>query len=202
MASESSIAAGTRITGRIQSDGDLEVFGHVEGSIVAAGSLTVGEDATLKCDLEASAVDISGAVAGDVKAEQSIVLQPGARVQGDLSAPSVGIRPGALVRGHVNAGGSRTATPPRTAPKQTSRAAPAAPREQPASSKPVEDARGGPSRADATKKAPAPVMPKAARQAKKRTTTKRASAAAAPEPVVPALKKRSRTTKTKRRRAR
>ncbi len=46
-----------------------------------------------------------GAVAGDVSADEAIVLEPGARVLGDLGAPQIGIRPGAMVRGNVSTGG-------------------------------------------------------------------------------------------------
>lgn len=203
MASQSNIAPGTKITGRIQADGDLEVLGHVEGSITASGGLTIGEGATLKCDLQGRAVEIGGAVAGDVRAEQAIVLLAGARVQGDLSAPSIGIRPGALVRGHVQAGGGVGAHPrPRQADENAiERAAPAA---QPARPKPARrsdtgTARRGQRGKTATRAAPPPVMPKASRRAKRRSTTKAAAASAAPDPVVPALKKRTRSKKAKRR---
>ncbi len=65
--SSSVIADGTVIVGRVSASGDLDVFGHVEGSIEAGGTLTIGDGATVKCqgsDLMASIVAVSGAVAG------------------------------------------------------------------------------------------------------------------------------------------
>jgi cytoskeletal protein CcmA (bactofilin family) len=104
MARESSIAAGTVIRGRIQAESDLEVLGQVEGSIGCKGALELGEGALLKSSLEARRIVVRGTVAGDIRATESLVLEPGARVVGDIAAPSIGIRPGALVRGHVHTG--------------------------------------------------------------------------------------------------
>jgi cytoskeletal protein CcmA (bactofilin family) len=106
MANQSSIAVGTVVRGRIQAEGDLEVLGQVEGSIATKGALEIGQGALCKSELRARRVVVRGAVAGDVHAEETLVLEPGARVVGNLSAPTVGIRPGALVRGHVQTGRS------------------------------------------------------------------------------------------------
>jgi cytoskeletal protein CcmA (bactofilin family) len=203
MATQSSIAVGTVVRGRIQADGDLEVMGQVEGSIVTKGSLEIGEGALLKSELHARRIVVRGAVAGDVHAEEALVLEPGARVVGDLSAPTVGIRPGALVRGHVQTGRStrptdvgaradasakrtveRAATPPRSA-------AQARPSPQPAAERPPAARPAASAAASSGRRPPPPLVPRAASQGQRRPQGARADTSAAPAPVVPALAKRT-----------
>jgi len=105
MSSVSIIGAGTTVRGSIRGEGDLEIHGHVEGVVVVTGEVIITETALLKSDVRARRIIVRGAVAGDVSAEEAIVLEPGARVLGDLGAPQIGIRPGALVRGNVSTGG-------------------------------------------------------------------------------------------------
>src|SRR5689334_10561512 len=105
MESTSTIGRGTVVRGSIRGEGDLEILGRVEGSVAVSGELTIGETALIKSDVSGRRVTVSGAVAGNVSATEAIVLEAGARVVGDLGAPQIGIRPGALVRGMVSTHG-------------------------------------------------------------------------------------------------
>src|SRR5271155_863154 len=98
----STIGRGTVVRGSVRGDGDLEILGHVEGSVAVSGELSIGEGALIKSDVSGRRVTVHGAVAGNVSATEAIVLEAGARVVGDLGAPQIGIRPGALVRGMVS----------------------------------------------------------------------------------------------------
>ncbi len=136
MSSVSTIGVGTTVRGSIRGEGDLEIHGRVEGAVVVTGEVIISETALLKSDVRARRITVRGAVAGDVSADESIVLEPGARVLGDLGAPQIGIRPGGLVRGNVSTGGplpeAKAAPPPaaaavrgRVAPAPAARPAPA-----------------------------------------------------------------------------
>ncbi len=123
----SSIGPGSFVRGSIRGEGDLEVEGRVEGSIEIDGELVIAESALIKSDVHGRNVVVRGAVAGSVSATESIVLEAGARVVGDLSAPRIGIRPGGLVKGHIST------SEPRAEPKaDASRARAAAPAARPA----------------------------------------------------------------------
>jgi cytoskeletal protein CcmA (bactofilin family) len=98
----STIARGTVVRGSVRGDGDLDIHGRVEGSVELGGELLISEGALIKSDVSARRVVVRGAVAGNVSGHEAVVLEPGARVVGDLHAPSIGIRPGALVRGNVS----------------------------------------------------------------------------------------------------
>jgi cytoskeletal protein CcmA (bactofilin family) len=138
--SASTIGRGTLVRGSVRGEGDLEILGHVEGSVLVSGELVVGEGALVKSDVGARRVTIRGAVAGNVSATEAIVIEAGARVVGDLGAPQIGIRPGALVRGMVSTGAplASGASPaaataararPAAAPARSTVARPAAPAE-------------------------------------------------------------------------
>lgn len=105
MSQVSTIGVGTTVRGSIRGEGDLEIHGRVEGSVVVTGEVIIFETALLKSDVRARRISVRGAVAGDVSADESIVLEAGARVLGDLGAPQIGIRPGGMVRGNVSTGG-------------------------------------------------------------------------------------------------
>jgi cytoskeletal protein CcmA (bactofilin family) len=111
MESASTIGRGTVVRGSVHGDGDLEILGRVEGSVAVTGELAIGELAQIKSDVSGRRVTVQGAVAGNVSATESIVLLAGARVVGDLAAPQIGIRPGALVRGMVSTGAPAAAAP-------------------------------------------------------------------------------------------
>ena len=105
MSSVSTIGLGTTVRGSIRGEGDLEIHGRVEGSVVVTGEVIITETALLKSDVRGRRIIVRGAVAGDISADESIVLEAGARVLGDLGAPQIGIRPGGMVRGNVSTGG-------------------------------------------------------------------------------------------------
>lgn len=181
MAPSSSIGPGTVVRGSVRGDGDLEILGRVEGSVAVGGDLVVGETALVKSDVSGRHVVVRGAIAGNVSAEESLVLEAGARVVGDLGAPRIGIRPGALVRGNVSTQGdgaprraAAAAAPPRPAkaPARAAVAKPAPPPRPAARPAPAPVAKPAPAPAPAAAKAPAP-----------------AAKAGPPPPVLPSLKK-------------
>ena len=97
----SRIGRTTVIRGNIRGDGDLDIEGHIEGSVSVTGTLTVADTGLVQSDIDASRIVVRGAVSGNVVARESVVIEEGARVVGDLRAPQIGVRPGALVRGFV-----------------------------------------------------------------------------------------------------
>jgi cytoskeletal protein CcmA (bactofilin family) len=124
--STSTIGAGTVVRGSVHGDGDLEILGRVEGDVHVRGDLSIGETALIKSDVRGRRVTVRGAIAGNVSATEALVLEAGARVVGDLAAPQIGIRPGALLRGLVSTGAppaAAAATPAAATRAQPARAA-------------------------------------------------------------------------------
>ena len=84
----------------------MTIDGHVEGSIELGNhSLTIGPDATIRADLVAKVVTISGAVTGSVRATEQLNVRETGSVAGDIIAPRFVMAEGAIITGRVDVGG-------------------------------------------------------------------------------------------------
>jgi len=173
------IGRGTVVRGNVRGSGSLEILGRVEGDVSVSGELVVGEEGAVRGNVSGSHITCSGAIQGDVRGSDAVLLERGARVVGDLTAPRIGVATGALVKGLVRTDGEPalgTARRPATAAARPIAfpARPAAPKVEPRQE-----------REEATDSEPPAPEPKAAREAP-------------PPPVVPALAKGAKAKKKKR----
>lgn len=106
MARTSIIGPTSIVVGDISGRGDLEIVGRVQGDVAIDGSVTVGPAGVILGSIRALDVRVSGRVDGNVVAKESLTLQAGANVSGDLVAARLGIEEGARVRGSVRTDGS------------------------------------------------------------------------------------------------
>jgi cytoskeletal protein CcmA (bactofilin family) len=102
------IGQGVVIEGRITSAQDLRIDGKVEGSVeVGDHVLMVGAHAEVKANLIAKSILISGTVIGNVTATDRLDLQATGSIEGDITSPRLVMIDGAVVRGRVEASGTR-----------------------------------------------------------------------------------------------
>lgn len=135
------IGPGIRVNGRVQGEEDLHVEGWVEGSIELSETLHVSPQGIVVAEVRARDVVVSGVVVGNVTAADSVTLNPGAKLKGDISAPRVIIADGAAFSGNVAMGGE---APPARERRSAARARPAStPRAaaRPAAARPAAPAR-------------------------------------------------------------
>jgi cytoskeletal protein CcmA (bactofilin family) len=91
------------IQGKIISAEDLTIDGQVEGTIeVGQNGLTIGPGATVRADLAARTITISGRVTGNVTAAHKVDLRASGSVDGDITTPKLAMAEGAIVCGRVN----------------------------------------------------------------------------------------------------
>ena len=191
-----SIDSSTFLRGRLRGNGDVSFAGRIEGDITVQGELTIEASGLVGANVSATTVIARGAVRGDIVATESIVLEQGARVVGDVRAPRIVIEEGALVRGYVESGSAGTAS---KASSHTAKAAAPAFVSRPQASSPSHTKAAPPKAAPAPIPAPVPAKhAKPAQAASSKGAPPRGSVLAgrAPAPVVPVLKK---GTKAKRR---
>ena len=101
------IGRSIRVEGKVISTEDLTIDGQVKGSIkLGDHSLTIGPSATITADLVAKNVTINGKVTGNVRAREQVDLRPTGSVVGDIVAPRLVMAEGAVITGHVYAGGN------------------------------------------------------------------------------------------------
>lgn len=109
------IGKAVRVEGKVISAEDLTIDGDVEGSIELGNhSLTIGIDAAVKADLLARTITISGAVTGNVRANEKVDLRATGSVNGDISTPQFVMADGATVVGKVEAGAKKAPKPATT----------------------------------------------------------------------------------------
>ena len=100
------------IQGRIVSTENLTIDGTVEGTIeLGEHSLTIGAGASIKADLVAQTIIISGAVVGNVRASVKVDLRATGSVAGDITAPLLVVADGAVISGRVDANGRKRSEP-------------------------------------------------------------------------------------------
>lgn len=92
------LSADLTITGSISSEGEVQLDGIVEGD-VRAGSLSIGEEATVKGEVVAESVVVRGRVEGSVRARQ-VQLAATARIEGDIIHATLAVESGAYFDGH------------------------------------------------------------------------------------------------------
>jgi cytoskeletal protein CcmA (bactofilin family) len=170
------IGKSTRVRGRVQGPGDVEVQGFVDGEIAVTGDVTVAQHGMVGAGIKGRRLVVRGAVKGDLVGDEAVLLEDGARVVGDVHAPRVAIAVGALVRGFVETGEGASA--PRAARATTA----ARPVERPAAAPARAPERAHtPERAPAPAHAPAPARAHAPAPAHASAPAKAAPPAARPD---------------------
>ena len=108
----SCIAPGLQIDGEITGKDDLQIDGHVEGTIQIPGQrLTVGRSGQLICNVEARDVVIYGKVVGNLRATGLVEIKKDGSVIGEIRAGRISIEDGAYFKGSVDMEGLYAAAP-------------------------------------------------------------------------------------------
>ncbi|MDH3319010.1 MAG: polymer-forming cytoskeletal protein [Betaproteobacteria bacterium] len=102
---DSLIGATTRIEGNVFFSGGLRVDGAVRGNVAALpdqpGTLVISEHARIDGEVAASHIVVNGTINGPVHAAETLELQVGSRVKGDVHYKNLEIRQGAVVEGRL-----------------------------------------------------------------------------------------------------
>ena len=96
------LGAGTKITGKVQFEGQATIDGEVEGEIHSQANVTIGQQATIKGKIIAASILVQGKVMADVQAEKKLEIQPPGSVVGDVTTQSLVIGDGAILEGHIS----------------------------------------------------------------------------------------------------
>ncbi|MBN2616022.1 MAG: polymer-forming cytoskeletal protein [Bacteroidales bacterium] len=94
------MARGTRLSGDIDTEGDIRIDGHFTGKINARGKVVIGAEGYVEGQVDCKSIDVSGRLKATVVAEEITVLKSTARVEGDILTPKISIEPGAVFEGH------------------------------------------------------------------------------------------------------
>jgi cytoskeletal protein CcmA (bactofilin family) len=102
---DSLIGATTRIEGNVFFSGGLRVDGAVRGNVAGLSdqpaTLVVSEQARIDGEVQAAHVVVNGTINGPVDARETLELQAGSRVKGDIHYKSIEIQQGAVIEGRL-----------------------------------------------------------------------------------------------------
>lgn len=93
-----------QVSGRVDGEEDLRIEGRIDGAISLTETVFVETSGVVVAQVEARDVVVSGIVIGDVTATNSVTLNSGAKLVGNISAPRLIIADGAAFRGEVAMG--------------------------------------------------------------------------------------------------
>ncbi|MEO1844506.1 MAG: polymer-forming cytoskeletal protein, partial [Akkermansiaceae bacterium] len=74
------------IQGEVRFENDLIVDGKIEGKISSIGSLTIGEPAKIKAEINCGSVIVHGKVQGNITVKDRVEIRAKAEVIGNIKA--------------------------------------------------------------------------------------------------------------------
>lgn len=93
------LGVGANFRGTLMVTGVLRIDGEFEGDILNCERLEIGEHGVMRSDVEVKEALVMGRVFGNIRALGRLEMKAGARVEGDVTAVSVVIEPGAFYSG-------------------------------------------------------------------------------------------------------
>ena len=93
------IGYGTEIQGNVNTTGDIRVDGKITGDFSSSQKLVIGQSGWVEGGIYCRDCDVSGKVVGNIKVDETIVLQSTADIVGDIAARNLVIEMGAQFSG-------------------------------------------------------------------------------------------------------
>ena len=90
------------IDGEITGSDALVVQGTIKGRIAVTENVFIENSARVEADMDAEAVEIGGAVTGNIQARGRVEIKADGRMIGDVKAPRILIADGALFKGNID----------------------------------------------------------------------------------------------------
>ena len=102
------IGPSIHIKGEVSAREPLTIAGQVTGTIDVSGHpLTLTEASRVDASIVAHTIVVGGTVNGRLNAEERIVVEQTATLNGDVSAPSLTVHDGAVLQGRMDIAGHR-----------------------------------------------------------------------------------------------
>ena len=86
--------------GTIKTKGLIRIEGKLEGGILEASGVIIGEEGEVQGDITAKGVTVGGKVTGNIITEGYLEIKPKSQVFGDIQTTLLSIGEGAIFEGH------------------------------------------------------------------------------------------------------
>lgn len=98
---DSLIGHGGTLEGKVHCDTNLRIEGNFSGEILCQGTVTVGEQGTVRSSIKAQEIIIAGKVYGNVTADQKLIMTGTGQLHGNIAAGALSIMEGSVLNGSV-----------------------------------------------------------------------------------------------------
>ena len=102
--SESILAAGLTIEGKVDGNGNIRLAGRFKGHVNVNGEVTIEPGASIDGEVKADVVLLGGEAHGHILAKSRVELKESGALIGDLKAGSLTVAAGSKMRGKVEFG--------------------------------------------------------------------------------------------------
>ena len=96
------IGNGTKITGDINSNGDIRVDGSLTGELITKGKVIIGETGKIKGEINCKNSDVEGSIEGKITVAQLLAIKTKGRINGDIITNRLAIEPGCQFTGNCD----------------------------------------------------------------------------------------------------
>lgn len=93
------LGRGSEFDGKLAFEGTVRIDGTFSGEITTNDTLIVGEGAKVTAEISCGTVVVHGEITGNIRAAQAVELHKPARVQGDITSPSLMVERGVVFEG-------------------------------------------------------------------------------------------------------
>jgi len=93
------IGTGVEVHGDLTSESDIIVDGILDGALKAGGNVTLGVNAIVKGNVEATNVSVSGQLHGNVIAVDDLTIRETGQIKGDIKVGGLTVMSGAIFIG-------------------------------------------------------------------------------------------------------
>lgn len=94
------VGKNTGIEGALTAEGTVRIDGKIKGDVILSGNLIVGDEGSIKGNVKADSISLSGVIEGNVNAVNQLHLTTSAKLIGDIDAKSIIIDEGAVFHGN------------------------------------------------------------------------------------------------------
>ncbi|MSQ01464.1 MAG: polymer-forming cytoskeletal protein [Myxococcales bacterium] len=98
------LGKGARYSGEMSFEGRVRVDGSFHGRIFTEDVLEIGESGVVDGQIDAATLIVAGLAKGDVRARDTLILQPTGRLEGTVDARVLDVRPGGRISAQVRSG--------------------------------------------------------------------------------------------------
>jgi cytoskeletal protein CcmA (bactofilin family) len=92
----------TRFRGTLTGKGTVLVQGSLRGGIDLAGPLAVAEGGSVEAEVSVESARVSGRLQGSLRATTALRVDASGHLEGDISAPTIELSPGSVLRGRAS----------------------------------------------------------------------------------------------------